>query len=68
MLARDEPLAARADDLHGVLNGIESEGFPNLSDWEMHDWSGGLNRHAFWDANARAPALNYINHKFNFQG
>jgi hypothetical protein len=48
----------------GLLNGIESEGFPNLDDWEFRDWSGGLNRHAFWQANARPPAFNYINHKW----
>ncbi len=49
----------------GILNGIESEGWPHLSDHQIHDWSGGLNRHFFWDKNARPPVLNYINHKFN---
>ena len=49
----------------GILNGIESEGFPHLRDLEMKDWSGGLNRHFFWAVNAHAPAFNYINHKFN---
>ncbi len=49
----------------GILNGIESEGWPHLSDHVIHDWSGGLNRHFFWDKNARAPVFNYINHKFN---
>jgi hypothetical protein len=48
----------------GVLNGIESEGWPNLNDWQFDDWSGGLNRHAFWQANAFAPAFSYINHKW----
>ena len=47
-----------------VFNGIESEGWPNLSEWEMDDWSGGLNRHFFWQQNARDPAFNYINHKW----
>jgi hypothetical protein len=46
------------------LNGIESEGFPNLRDWDFDDWSGGLNRHNFWQANARPPVFNYINHKW----
>jgi len=49
----------------GVLNGIESEGWPALRDAKIDDWSGGLNRHLFWAANAHAPAFNYINHKFN---
>ncbi len=48
-----------------ILNGIESEGFPQLRDLEMRDWPGGLNRHFFWLANARPPVFNYINHKFN---
>lgn len=47
-----------------LLNGIESEGFPNLRDWDFEDWSGGLNRHAFWAANAHPPAFSYINHKW----
>jgi len=49
----------------GILNGIESEGWPHLRDHEITDWSGGLNRHFFWDKNARPPLANYINHKFN---
>jgi len=49
----------------GLLNGIESEGFPNLGDWAFEDWSGGLNRHAFWARNGRSPAISYINHKWN---
>ncbi|MBN2295266.1 MAG: hypothetical protein JXM70_22740 [Pirellulales bacterium] len=48
----------------GYLNGIESEGWPNHSDWEVHDWSGGLNRHNFWKVNAHPPVFNYINHKY----
>ncbi len=46
------------------LNGIESEGWPSLHDEVIGDWSGGLNRHDFWRANARKPAFSYINHKF----
>ncbi len=48
----------------GLLNGIESEGWPSLRDHGARDWSGGLNRHFFWKQNARPPVLNYINHKF----
>lgn len=46
----------------GILNGIESEGFPHHGDPEVIDWSGGLNRFAFWKANAHPPAFNYIRH------
>ena len=52
----------------GLLNGIESEGWPILSDSQVIDWSGGLNRHFFWRENAREPKLNYINHKFRGKG
>ena len=48
----------------GVLNGMESEGFPHLRDHNAQDWSGGLNRLSFWAANARRPVFNYINHKY----
>jgi len=52
----------------GILNGIESEGWPHLSDWEIRDWSGGLNRHFFRSQNAHAPVFNYVNHKFTTAG
>lgn len=52
----------------GILNGIESEGWPDLGDWEIEDWSGGLNRHEFWQSNGRPPLFNYVNHKFVTRG
>ena len=52
----------------GILNGIESEGWPALNDFQMRDWSGGLNRHAFWAVMGRPPVLNYINHKYVIPG
>ncbi len=58
------PGGARSQRAFGLLNGIESEGWPNLNQWEMDDWSGGLNRQSFWQDNARPPAFNYINHKW----
>ncbi|MEA3364222.1 MAG: hypothetical protein U9Q79_01160 [Candidatus Hydrogenedentes bacterium] len=51
-----------------ILNGIESEGWPSLNDPELRDWSGGLNRHAYWNAHARPTRFNYINHKFMDKG
>lgn len=48
----------------GQLSGIESEGWPTLSDTEIVDWSGGLNRHWFWRDNSAQPALSYVNYKF----
>ena len=59
------PGGERSQRAFGALNGIESEGWPNLGDWKFEDWSGGLNRLAFWRDNAAAPALSYINHKYN---
>lgn len=46
------------------LNGIESEGWPVLGDFKIDDWSGGLNRHAYWAAFGRSPTFNYANVKF----
>jgi hypothetical protein len=47
----------------GVLNGIESEGWPQQQNLEIKDWSGGMNNHFFWEQNARKPVFNYINLK-----
>jgi len=58
----------RNQRVFGILNGLESEGWPALSDHEIRDWSGGLNRHFYWDAHAREPKFNYINHKFTQAG
>lgn len=58
------PGGVRSQRAWGLLNGIESEGWPNLNQWEMDDWCGGLNRHFFWRDNARPPVFNYINHKW----
>ena len=52
----------------GWFNGIESEGWPNLQDKDVTDWSGGLNRQSYWRDHGHAPVLNYINHKFNDPG
>lgn len=58
------PDGSRSQRAWGILNGIESEGWPNLRDWEFDDWSGGMNRHFFWRDNARQPVFNYVNHKW----
>lgn len=50
------------------LNGIESEGWPHLNDWEISDWSGGMNRHRYWQRFARRPTMNYVNHKYTMPG
>jgi hypothetical protein len=51
-----------------VFNGIESEGWPHLSDFEVERWSESINRHFFWRQHARPPVFNYINHKFMKEG
>jgi len=58
------PGGVRSQRGAGLINGIESEGFPDLREWDMDDWSGGLNRHAYWSRSARAPAFSYVNHKY----
>jgi len=64
LLILADGMGANNQRAFGILNGIESEGWPHLRDREIHDWSGGLNRHFFWDKNARPGVFNYINHKF----
>ncbi len=51
----------------GILNGIESEGWPTGRDYNIEDWSGGMNRHLFWYQNSRAPKMNYINHRYSYK-
>lgn len=65
LLILADGMSERNQRAFGILNGIESEGWPHLRDHQINDWSGGLNRHFFWDKNARPPVFNYINHKFN---
>jgi hypothetical protein len=59
------PGGVRSQRGAGIVNGIESEGFPDVREWDMDDWSGGLNRHVFWRENSRPPAFSYVNHKYN---
>ena len=68
LIIQADGMSVRSQRAFGILNGIESEGWPTLSDWEARDWSGGLNRHFFWDARARRPVFNYVNHKFVTRG
>ncbi len=48
----------------GVLNGIESESFPENTDTLLRGWSDGVNRHLYWAREGRAPAFQYVAHKF----
>jgi hypothetical protein len=53
----------------GIVNGVESEGWPNLFDLNVNDWSGGLNRMRFWKfKSATSRKLNYALLKFNQDG
>lgn len=48
----------------GVLNGMESEGFPAHRDAAFADWSGGLNRLRFWRGRGAKPPLSYLVFKY----
>lgn len=50
-----------------ILNGIESEGWPTHSDIRAREWSGGMNRHLFWQSRGHEPAISYVNHKYRQQ-
>jgi hypothetical protein len=47
----------------GILNGVESEGWPNQRSLKIDTWSNGVNDHFFWSQNARKPSFSYIAHK-----
>ena len=46
------------------LNGIESEGWPMHRDPKVKDWSGGWNRHLFWNLNSFQPGFSFVNFKY----
>ncbi|MGF1772507.1 hypothetical protein L4C42_09370 [Vibrio wakamikoensis] len=43
-----------------LLNGIESEEWPNYGDPDLNQWSTGINRHRYWTQFSRTPSLNVI--------
>ena len=48
----------------GHLNGIESEGFPDLDDVGLDHLSRGMNILGFWRENSTAPSVNYVSFKY----
>lgn len=48
----------------GILNGIESEGWPSPFDLEFASWSAGINEHRWWIERAAKPCLSYIHLKY----
>ena len=48
----------------GILNGIESEGWPLGSDYNIDHWSDGINRLIFCKENSQQPNMTYINHRW----
>lgn len=44
----------------GLLNGIESEGWPNFRDPELKQWSSGLNRQRYWNKFGQQPHVSYF--------
>jgi hypothetical protein len=51
----------------GHLNGVESEGYPNLFDYSLDNLSKGANLFNFWNENSAPPSLNYVNFKYRQQ-
>ena len=47
----------------GILNGIESEWWPQWGDNEITNWSSGFNAHEYWKEHCHTPAMNYFVHK-----
>ena len=64
LILADGQQDARSQRGFGIVNGIESEGFPTHRDWQVRQWSTAINRHNFWKENSRPPVFSYINHKY----
>ena len=47
----------------GVLNGIESEWWPQWGDGDITNWSNGFNAHEYWKQHCHQPSMNYFVHK-----
>ncbi|MCC2685122.1 MAG: hypothetical protein K0R75_2021, partial [Paenibacillaceae bacterium] len=52
----------------GIVNGIETEGWPDLPDQKIKEWSTGLNNLLYWNKTSLKPNFSYINHKFTENG
>lgn len=48
----------------GHLNGMESEGFPDIDDVELDHLSRGINILNFWEENSASPSVNYVSFKY----
>ncbi|MEM6691497.1 MAG: hypothetical protein AAF664_18865 [Planctomycetota bacterium] len=48
----------------GVVNGMESEGWPVGKDYRVEDYSGGMNRYQYFRETSAAPAFNYLNFRW----
>ncbi len=49
-----------------LVNGIEEEGFPSTTDYDIEGWSEALNILAFWSVNGAAPQVGYPMFKFRY--
>jgi hypothetical protein len=50
----------------GLINGVETEGWPRRNDPFVDNWSYGTNNLMFWHANSVEPKLNYMNHAYGW--
>jgi hypothetical protein len=50
----------------GVINGVETEGWPRRNDHFVDNWSYGTNNLLFWHENTRRPKLSYMNHAYGW--
>ena len=48
----------------GQLNGVESEGYPDLFDVDLNNTSKASNVFGFWKGNSASPSFNYVNFKY----
>jgi hypothetical protein len=47
-----------------ILNGMESEGYPDMHDIRLDHLSRGENIFNYWEENSKSPSFNYVNFKY----
>jgi hypothetical protein len=65
LILSDGQLTNKAQRGFGYLNGVESEGYPDLYDIELDHLSKGENIFEYWKKHSAPPSANYVNFKYH---
>ena len=64
VLVADGHVPAESQRAFGLLNGMESEGYPDKYDFILDHLSKGENMFGYWKANSASPSLNFVNFRY----